>query len=65
MQYLTHYDGARRLLWGYFAPLAVPSFTPQLLEDVPAHEQSLDTAEGRLCTRTLQPVDYYAWTHVP
>lgn len=61
MQYLTHYDGARRLLWGYFAPLAVPSFTPQLLDDVQAHEQSLDTAEGPLRTSAFQPVNYYAW----
>lgn len=63
----VQYQAAHNVLWGFFEPLIVPSFTGDLVRDLCVHDRSLQVdARGFLHTNLGQPVDYYVWaSHTP
>lgn len=58
----VQYQSAHKVLWGFFDPRIVPSFTGDLLRELCTHDRSLPVdAQGVLHTGLGQPIDYYVW----
>lgn len=58
----VEYEPEQRVLWGFFNPRSVPSFTHDLLRELLACDGALRVdAQAELTTPSGQPIDYYVW----
>jgi DSF synthase len=61
-EYETEYDPEYSLLWGYFNPVARPSFTLKLLSDIRSYDRLFESNGGRVLHEgTHHPVDFFVW----